>query len=120
MYARSVLGLTRVIATEISQKSGVKFRATSAVVPWIVRHSSWLLNRFQGHRRQRGQTSFQLQRGEEYQSQIFKFGDVVTGMHPYALGQPKLQARFTQGIWLGKLSETEDHIVGTPGGILMA
>ena len=49
-------GQIRALRLDVEERSGLIVGVTQRCVPWLVRHATWLLNRFQ--RRQRGATTF--------------------------------------------------------------
>ena len=64
-----------------------------------------------------GETAYEQLRKQQYRGEVMKFGQAVEGRHAEALGQPKLQQRWSAGVWLGKAIDTDAHIVGTPNGV---
>ena len=117
-FAQSVLGLTRTLCLSIQERWKCKLTVDSPIIPWAVRHSAWLLNRYRGFRKADGQTPFQRIHGRQYGAEIFNFTQPVVGRIAEALELPKLQARWMEGIWLGKSPDTDAHIIGTPKGII--
>ncbi|CAE8605354.1 unnamed protein product [Polarella glacialis] len=57
-------------------------------------------------------------RGQPYQGEVFRFTQPVAARDPEALLNPKLEARWQSGLWLGRSALADDHVVGLAGGIL--
>ena len=64
-WNQSVQGQFRVIKMQLEEQAGTLFTANSAVCSWAVRHSAWLLTRFQVSRL-RGGTAFWRVRNATY------------------------------------------------------
>ena len=79
------------------------------LLPWIVRHSSWLLSRFQTHTD--GNTSYKAVHGYVYSSQIFPFGQTVWVKAGRATHPTEID--WLDGIWVGRVSKSDEHLVLT-------
>ena len=77
----------------------------------MVRHAAYLLNRYQVHND--GNTSFFRRWNREHKTPLCIFGETVQYMIPTTKALPKLEQRFFKGIWLGKDTATNEHIIGT-------
>ena len=89
--------------------------ATSPLLPWLVRHASWLLNRYLVHGD--GLTSYQRRWGKPYGRGLCKFSETVLYRDP-GKHVNKLQPVWSSGIWLGKDTESDETLVGTTNGVL--
>ena len=117
-FSQEAVGLARSLLATVKDIYGVELDGTSAIVPWAIRHSAWLLNRFQPHAKQAGHTSFHAIYEKNFSGETLRFGQPVLAHWidaPTVL--PKLQERWIQGVWLGKVHESDSHIVGTRHGI---
>ena len=87
------------------------------LMPWLVRHIGWCLTRFQlkGH----GKTAFHVIRGKPYDGHVEKFGTVC--MFKIAdKAEHKLEDRWLEAIYVGKLEKTDEHLGLTPDGTIKA
>ena len=91
--------------------------SSSPMYPWVVRHASWTHDRFQAHAD--GHTAYFRVRGRNYEGRLFGIGAPVMIRLPKATEEPKLEMRWKPGLWLGKATDSDGHIVGTPDGILV-
>ena len=58
---------------DVEERFGSIVGVTHQCVPWLVRHATWLLNRFQ--RRQNGATAFENLKRVSYKKHLMQFGD---------------------------------------------
>ena len=119
-YAQEVLAMTRTLLIVLRSMWGIEVQVDMGIVPWIVRHASWLINRYQGHRRNNGATSFQVLHDRKYLGTVFRFGQPVLAHVADIAQQPKLQDRWCAGVWLGKSYETDANLVMTQTGVKLA
>jgi hypothetical protein len=88
-----------------------KIDAKHPLVPWLGRHAGWILTRFQN--RSWGGSSFKQLFGVEYKGEVTEFAEVLW----YRLaarvssGRGKMEARFAEGVWLGKSEFDDSHLV---------
>ena len=82
-------------------------------VPWLVRHATWLLNRFQ--RRQNGATAFENLKGVSYNKPLMQFGERCHWLEAERITH-KYDPRRGTGVWLGRHSASDAHLIGTLGG----
>jgi hypothetical protein len=119
-FAQEVVGLTRTLVGAVKASWGKVVNTRSALLPWAVRHATWLLNTFQPRGRQRGRSSYEVLRGKKYGGEIFRFAEPVMVRRPGATGFPKLRERWEEGLWLGKSLDTDGHLVGGGEGIIIS
>ena len=80
------------------------------VMAWIVKHASWLHNRYQLH--SDGKTSFERRWDTNYNKAICEFAETV--LFRYALGPAsKTTTSWEYGIWLGNCTTSDEHFVAT-------
>ena len=108
-WAQTLTGLMRTQLEDLRVRTGVKLRAVSAIFPCVVAHCMYLYNRFQV--RINGLTPFEDQRGQRYKAPLMKFGQPVQLRLSTATIQPKLAPRWRPGLWLGRWSPSEEHVV---------
>ena len=81
----------------------------------VTRHSAWVYSRYQ--RRESGQTAFPELKGEAYTSDLVPFGETVAGHFPEN-HRKKVESDWHLGIWVGRTSNSNEHILLTQGGVL--
>ena len=94
--------------------------------PWIVRHSAWLHNRF--HVKANGRTCFEELHQTRYKQDVVPWGEKVLFMEPRPKHRrlkggrrhQKMDAAMESGIWLGRSEEIDEHLLGTPRGVMRA
>ena len=105
----------RALRAAASEYFGITIGARHLLMPWIVRHASWVLNRFLI--RGSGKTPYRALRGKNYTQPLAAFGECV--MYRDAEADPKkLELRWNDGIFVGKLDLTEEFVVLTPRGAI--
>jgi hypothetical protein len=80
-------------------------------VGWLVRHSAWTLMRFLPHRAYGNRTSFEMVRGRPYNGQVVALGTAVVGLRNTTDRPAKDEARGVEGLWMGKVAESDEHII---------
>lgn len=115
-YHQSVQGQLRTWKSAIYANTGVKLDPTSVLTPWMLRHASWTMRRFQKH--YNGMTSFQMRTGKAYDKEVFPFGEVVLALTPIEFNE-KMNLRWYKGVWLGRAHGSDEHLSGTPEGVKM-
>ena len=101
---------------QIEKNSGITIKADSPLLTWLPRHAAWQYTRF--HKRQDSTTTaYEKIRHMSYQSPILLFGEAVACRRPGALVN-KLESAWLEGIWLGRDSKTDEHLIGTPNGMV--
>ena len=101
---------------QIEKNSGITITADSPLLTWLPRHAAWQYTRF--HKRQDSTTTaYEKIRHMSYQSPILLVGEAVACRRPGALVN-KLESAWLEGIWLGRDSKTDEHLIGTPNGMV--
>ena len=85
------------------------------LLPWIVRHAAWTVNRYVIH--PDGYTSFELRWGRNYERAICEFGETLLYLPPQHKKLRKADLRMQKCIWLGEVSETGENYVATETGV---
>ena len=113
---QSMQGLARTLRCEAIEKYRVSDDdfLLERLLPWIVRHSSWLLSRFQIHTD--GNTSNKAIHGYVYSSQIFPFAQTVLVKAGRAAHPTEID--WLDGIWVGCVSKSAEHLVLTERGAI--
>ena len=113
----SLEGLTRTSKVALEEALGISILPTSPVLPWLVRHQSYLRNRFVV--RSSGRTPFEELTMSKFQSPLLNFAEAVMAKESGAQ-EGKLGSPWDLGIWLGRSTRTNEHLVGTRVGVIRA
>lgn len=73
--------------------------AKHVLMPWLVRHSGWLLSKLQ--KTYDGRTPYQRATGKEFSLDLYEFGEQVLYRVPEKNVGFKLDPRWLRGVWLG-------------------
>ena len=95
-------GQIRALRLDVEDRFGSIVGVTHQCVPWLVRHATWLLNRFQ--RRQNGATAFENLKGESYKKPLMHFGERCHRLEAERITHRYDPLRRT-GVWLGRHAE---------------
>ena len=106
-------GQIRALRLDVEDRFGSIVGVTHQCVPWLVRHATWLLNRFQ--RRQNGATAFENLKGVSHKKSLMQFGERCHWLGAERITH-KYDPRWGTGVWLGRHSASDAHLIGTPGG----
>jgi hypothetical protein len=112
------MGQVRAIKLQLENNYGIKLNSKHPIMPWLVKHSAYLLNRYPIH--SDGNTSYYRRWGKEHKTPICEFGETVLYMLPAAKHMPKMEARFYPAIWLGKGTSTNENILGISNKVVKA
>ena len=86
------------------------------MLPFLVRHSAWQTTHYQV--KADGKTPYERLRGRPYGGQVAEFAEVVHFRDlQKAADMPKLDDRWSLGLWLGKSLASDEYYVGTTAGV---
>jgi len=85
-----------------------------AILKWLPRHASWLYNRF--NVRENGLTAYEKTHLLKYQRPLVEMGEAVICRRPGAQLN-KLEMMWLEGVYIGRDARTDEHLIGTPGGV---
>ena len=111
---RSLEEQTRVFKTAFQSSTKKVLEVDVPGMAWLVEHSADTLNKALVGTD--GRTAYERVRGRPYRGQLYEFGQVIWSK---LSGKPiggAVSPRWIKGIWLGKLWNTDEHIVSEPGG----
>ena len=114
---KNIEGLVRTMSSDIGDKYNTRVEANSAILGWIIRHAAWVQNRFVY--KVSGRTAFEELKMVKYISPVLQFGESVLARRS-GVPDNRLSSAWISGLWLGRSSQTNEHIVGTSSGIVMA
>ena len=88
--------------------SKLQIPTTHPIVGWAIRHASWILTRYLLHAN--GKTSYERRWERPYASPLCIFGESVMYAEQ-AKVLPKHAIRFNSGIWVGRCTISNAHLV---------
>ena len=106
-YHQPLQGQIRTLCAQLEERVNLDIDSSSALLPWIVKHSAWTLSRFLVHSSDK-LTSYARRRGQPYGSPTCSFGESVYFKLSVSR-HAKLKSSWSHGFWLGKGSATNDH-----------
>ena len=115
-YHRTLMGQVRTLLQQVTTKYNLTLSVQHPILPWIVRHAAWLLNRYAIHND--GQTSYQRRWQKDHKAPLCEMAETIQYMIPTTRTLPKMEPRFFKGIWLGRDTMTGESIIGIPGEII--
>ena len=104
---RTLLGQIRVVKAQVESNYSMTMSTKHCLLPWIVRHAAWTVNRYVIH--SDGYTSFERRWGRNYERAICEFGETLLYLPPQHKKLSKADLRMQKCIWLGKVSETGEN-----------
>ena len=116
-FHRTLFNQVRTLTAQL--KSNYKLniiRINHPIMPWVIRHAAYLLNRYAIHND--GKTSYFRRWNKEHKTPLCEFGETIQYMVAHHKKMPKLESRFYKGIWLGKDTMTSESIIGISGKII--
>ena len=116
---QSIEATVRTMKEVSEDKAQTRLSATDSITSWMSRHAAFLQTRFSVGKD--GKTPFKRRHHKEYTSQLLPFGSAVDAkVRDEETERSKFDSRFTPGIWLGRATESDEHIVGTAQGVYTA
>ena len=114
---QSIQAGTRVPRTDIRARIGEDTVHGHALFQWMLRHAAWAHNRFQPHS-QGGGNALGNQNGYvlHKSSTSFHGACVIRVPIDFAGLRRKLDVQWMTGIWVGRVDESDGHVVLTPHG----
>ena len=116
-FAETLAGLLRTMRLYAERKYQVIVTATHPLFEHLVTHAEYVYNRFHV-RNAIGVTAFELVYKRAYRSVMYPFGAPVMIRLPTATHQPKLDARWLPGLWVGRQPASDEHLAITKEGLM--
>ena len=102
--------------SQIEKNSGIIIRDDSPLLTWLPRHAAACqYTRF--HKRHDAIRAYEKIRHMPYQSSILRVREAVAGRQPGALCS-RFESAWFKGMCLGRDSKTDEHLIGTPNGMI--
>ena len=112
---QALAGLTRSLRNDVEKYTGIVITPSSPLLPWLVRHASFILTRFK--LRANGRTAFEELRTVKYESPVVKIFEKVIAKVSGSADQ-KLEGPWLEGLWLGRAGDTNEHLVAAETGVV--
>ena len=93
---------------KIEKNSGITIKVDSPLLTWLPRRVAWQYTR--SHKRQDSTTACEKIRSRP---NLFSLERRLRADEPGALVN-KMESAWHEGVWLGRNSETDEHLIGTP------
>ena len=110
-----IKGLMRTGVLTLKGNFNMEVKVSSALMSWFIRHSAWIYCLFQ--RLKGGAAPHEKLKFKRYAMPLLELDELVTarqGREP----DSSIDARWSEGFWLGRSVGTGEHIVGLPTGVL--
>lgn len=117
-YASIIAGQVRTLMSHLKEMHpSEEFTSDHKIFPYLVRHSSWVLNRY-SVRRATGLTPFEATKRFPYKSKMLPFG-VTAWMRIPGSTEPgqRIAPRWLHGVFLGRDSVSDEFIIVTEEGV---
>ena len=111
---QSVEGIVRTFKLALEKRLGVQIPSSHPMMAWVVEHSAEQLNRY--HVSQDGRTAYERVRGKAYKGEMHELGIHVYHRFPGKCEGGSMEPRWSEGVWLGKVAKTDEHIVSDDSG----
>jgi len=108
-FHASLQGQVRTLLSDLEEKTGFKANGESPITSWAIRHASWLQTRFMTHATDK-KTSYFRRWERGYTHAIGGFSEVVR-FRKQGYSQPKLTSQWSVGLWVGRSTSSDEHIV---------
>ena len=116
---QSVEAMVRTMKEVVEDNAQTILSATDSIASWMIRHAAFLQTRFSVGKD--GKTPFKRRHHKDYTSQLLPFGSAVDAkVRDEETERSNFDSRFIPGIWLGRATESDEHIVGTAQGVYTA
>ena len=117
-FHRTLMGQIRTLRAQLQQNYDRTITSKHPIVPWMVRHTAYLLNRYATHAD--GNTSYFRRWNKDHRAPICEFGETVQYLLPTVKQLPKMEQRFFKAIWLGRDTSTGETLLGIGNKVVRA
>ena len=102
---------------QLEQNMACKLSNDSPVWPWLIQYAGQVIHTFKIHLEDQ-RTSRQRIRANPSVPEIPKFAENVYFKPAKTVAIPKEEPRWRNGLWLGFIDHTNEHLIGTSRGVL--
>ena len=117
---RTLKGDFLTMRSDLEAKTKLKLTPAMNVWPWMIRHGTRARFGVKANMR----TAYEDAFGNQYTGQILPFGEVLVFKVPHSASGRRVGGRqlkgnsvWERGVFLGKVNETDEFLVGTPKGV---
>ena len=110
-------GLMRTLISHLKRNTNANITSRSAWTSWAIRHAAWLRTRFHRRKDEGNLTAYERLKNTRYHQPILIFGEMVVARRPGAHLQ-KFASQHVEGLWLGRDSKTDEHLLATRAGVV--
>jgi len=114
---QSIEGIVRTMKIALEKRLNRKINCTHPVMSWLIEHGAETLNRYTVGKD--GRTPYERMKGKRYKGEMLEFGQKILHRYPGKSEGGSMQHRWEEGIWLGKRTLSDEHIVASPSGKIM-
>ena len=108
-FHRTLMGQIRTLRAQLQQNHDRTVTSKHPLVPWLVRHTAHLLNRYATHAD--GNISYFRRWNKDYRAPLCEFGETVLYLLPTVKQPPKMEQRFFKAIRLGRDTATGERLL---------
>lgn len=112
------MGQIRTFRAQLQQNYGRTIASKHPIIPWLVRHAAYLLNRYATHAD--GNTSYFCRWNRDHQAPLCEFGKTVQYLLPTAKQLPKMEQQFFRVSWLGRDTTSGETLLGIGNKVVRA
>ena len=109
-FHRQLWALLRTMREQVKIDYDIDIELDHPLMTWMVKHASWLQNRFQLH--SDGNTSYFRRWEKDYVKPLVKFAETLLFKLPKTDGG-KTEPQWDKGIWLGRCTTSDENFIGT-------
>ena len=117
-FHRTLMGQVRTLKAQLQQNYDRTITSKHPIVPWLVRHTACLLNKYAVHAD--GNTSYFRRLNKDHRQPLCEFGETVQHLLPTNKQVPKMEQRFYPAIWLGRDTTTGETLLGIANRVVRA
>ena len=108
-------GIVRTMRSSLERKLNISIVPAAPIVPWMVRHGAFVTTRYTV--RPSGRTPYEELYMTQYTSPVLMFAESVLA-RKIVENTGKFVSSWESGLWLGRSTTTNEHIVGTTIGVI--
>ena len=91
---KQVEGQFRAIKSSLEERQGRKLPREHMAVPWLVRHSAEIIDRYAVG--SDGRTNYQRRKGKKFGGQMLEFGEAIMFLRAKSVGKDKFDSRWEE------------------------
>ena len=111
---QSVEGQVRTMKLALERRVNCKIPVDHKIMTWMVECGADLMNKFLVG--EDGRTAYERIKGKKYRGEVIEFGRKIMYRIPGKTQGGLMEERWVQGLWLGKRTISDEHIVGMEDG----